>query len=129
MRGRALLLTMISATMAIGQTPAGTTGGASTTEMATPPPVSGMGYSTQVRSEMRSNYLRGGVAYTTSYIDNFMPDSGKAPIAETTISVMPTIEFDTTTTRQHVGVTYSPGFTFYRPSSALNQVDNTAAVE
>jgi hypothetical protein len=129
MRGQFLLYSMLSVTAVIAQAPQNTTGGTSSIQMATPPPVSGMSYPTQVKSEVRSNYLSGGIAYTTSYIDNFLPDSGNAPIAETTLSFLSTIALDATSARQHATLSYSPGFTLYRPSSALNEMDNTAAVD
>jgi hypothetical protein len=97
--------------------------------MATPPPVSGLNYATQLGSEVRRNYLRGGFTYSTSYIDNFLSNSGSTPVAETTISVLPMIALDASTARQHVVMTYSPGFTFYHPSSGLNEFDNAAAVD
>ena len=41
-----------------------------TSRMLTPPPVSGQSYPTVPTSEERSNYLRGGLAFTTAYTDN-----------------------------------------------------------
>ena len=41
-----------------------------TDRMLTPPPVSGQSYPTSVTSEERSNYLRGGLAFTSAYTDN-----------------------------------------------------------
>ena len=38
--------------------------------MQTPPQVSGQAYSTDLTSDERSNYVRGGVNFTTSYSDN-----------------------------------------------------------
>jgi hypothetical protein len=128
MRGRALLITVLLTTAAIAQERQSGARVASSTQMATPPPVSGMNYATQIGSEVRSNYLRGGLTYSTSYIDNYFAGSGSTPIAETTISVLPTIVLDASTVRQRAVVSYSPGFTFYRPSSGLNEVDNTALV-
>ena len=129
MRGQIILIAIFSATAAMAQAPQGNTEAAPTTQMATPPPVSGVNYATQVGFEVRRNYLRGGITYTTSYIDNYFANSGSTSVAETTISVLPTIAYDTTTARQHAVFTYSPGFTFYRPSSALNEVDNLATVD
>lgn len=90
--------------------------------MAIPPPVSGLAYATEVGAEVRSNYLSGGFMFTTSYIDNLYPGSG-TPIAETTYSILPTLDLDQTSSTRHITVTYSPGFTFYQPTSALNEVD------
>jgi hypothetical protein len=129
MHGKILLISMLSVVAGVAQAPLNTTGGATSTEMATPPPVSGMSYPTQVRSEVRSNYLRGGIVYTTSYIDKFTQDPGDTPIAETTLSFLPTLALDATSARQHATVSYSPGFTLYRPSSELSEMDNLAAVD
>jgi hypothetical protein len=127
MRGRALLFSMLLSAAAIAQAPPSATGVVPATPMATPPPVSGLNYTVQLGSEVRHNYLRGGVGFTTSYIDNYLTDSTSPPESETTISVLPSIAFDTATARQHVLVAYSPGFTFYQPSSQLNEVDNVVA--
>jgi len=94
-------------------------------EMITPPPVSGEAYSTEVGSETRSNYLRGGLIFETAYINNLYPGNG-TPISETTYSILPTISFDQTTARYRRRFTYSPGFIFYQPSSALNEIDHNA---
>ena len=123
MRGRVLLLTIFLATAVMAQAPPAAVG-----TMTTPSPVSGTGYATEVRSEMRSNYLRGGFTYSSSYIDNLYANSGSASLSEFTVSIMPSIAFDATTPRQHVDVSYSPGFTFYNPSNELNEVDNSATV-
>jgi hypothetical protein len=73
---------------------------------------------------MRSNYLRYGVTFNAGYIDNQFVGSGNDPIrGETTFSIRPTIAFDATSYRQHSTLLYSPGFTFYQPTSELNQTD------
>lgn len=131
MHGRILLIFMLTATaVAKPQVAPSATGGSDTsqTPMMTPPPVSGTSYPTEVGSEVRTNYMRGNINSTTAYINNFYPGTGSVPIAETTVSVISTIAYDTTTARRHMLVRYSPGFTFYRPTSALNEVDNSASV-
>ena len=122
---------MLATTAARPQVAPSATGGAPTTQtqMMTPPPVSGASYPTEVGAEVRTNYLRGGFTSTTSYVNNLYASSGSASIAETTVSVLPTIEYDATSARRHTMVSYSPGFTFYQPSSELNEVDNTAAID
>ncbi len=129
MRGQILFISTLLTSAVIAQAPPSATGAESTTQMATPPPVSGLSYAAQVGSEARHNYLRGGITYSTSYIDNFFANSGSEPVSETTMSILPTIALDASTERQHVVMTYSPGFTFYRPSSGLNEFDNAAAVD
>ncbi len=97
--------------------------------METPPAANGANYPIEVAAEMRSNYLLGGFIYNTSYIDNLYAGTGATAVAETTFTVLPTISLDQTLPRQRISLTYSPGFTFYQPSSALNEVDqylNTA---
>ncbi len=130
MRGRVLLILMLATTAARPQVAPSATGGSPTsqTQMMTPPSAGGAGYPTAVGAEVRTNYLRGGVTSTTAYVNNLYAGSGSTSIAETTVSVLPTIDFDSTTARRHAVVSYSPGFTFYQPSSELNEVDNTASV-
>ncbi len=106
--------------------PAPTVGGDD--QMATPPPVSGQAYPTEVGAEAQSNYLRGGLTFRSGYIDNFYAGSGGSPLSETTFSVLSTISFDQTTPRQHRMLSYSPGFTFYRPSSGLDETDQSAVL-
>lgn len=128
MPGRLYLLLLLATMPAWAQVTPSATGGPATTEMMTPPPASGANYPTAVGAEERSNYLRAGLTFDTAYIDNLYAGSNGTSLSETTFSVFPTIEFDSSTGRQHRAVTYSPGFTFYRPSSELNEVDNTASV-
>jgi hypothetical protein len=106
----------------------GDTNTSSSGEMMTPPPVSGQSYPTEVGSEEQSNYLRGGLVFDFSYIDNLYAGSSAA-LGEEIYSVLPTISLDQTRPRQHLSFTYSPGFTFYQPTSALNEVDQNARAE
>jgi hypothetical protein len=96
--------------------------------MLVPPPVSDSGYPTGVGAEKRSNFLRLGVTFRTGYIDNLYSGASSGTISETTYSIYPTIAFDQTTYRRDLSVSYNPGFTFYHPSSALNEVDQSASV-
>ena len=50
------------------------------------------------------------------------------PVSDMTYSVLPTIMLDQTTPRQHRALTYSAGFLFYDPTSALNSVQQNAGV-
>lgn len=99
---------------------------ADSSQMLVPPPVSGEAFPTAVRGETRSNYLRGGVNVSTAYIDNLYAGSGRGAISETIYTIRPTVAFDQTTERQQRTLSYSPGYTFYQPSSALNEVDQNA---
>ncbi|HEY1580401.1 MAG TPA: hypothetical protein VGF82_25345 [Terracidiphilus sp.] len=96
--------------------------------MLRPPPVSDGPSSNQVGAEEKSNYLRLGVQFRVAYIDNLFAGSSTGTISETTYSIYPTIAFDTATYRHQLTVSYNPGFTFYHPTSALNEVDQNATV-
>lgn len=89
-------------------------------QMLTPPPVSGEAYPTAVGSETRSNYLSAGLNVNTAYNDNVLGGGSTTPISDITYSISPTISLDKTTSRQHLTLTYAPGFTFYQHTSALN---------
>jgi hypothetical protein len=97
-------------------------------QMLVPPPVSIAGYSIQTVSETKSNYLRGGLDVSAAYIDNLYADSTAGTISETIFTFRPTISFDQTTEREHRTFTYSPGYTLYHPTGALNETDQNATV-
>lgn len=97
-------------------------------QMKTPPPVSGQSYPTQVTSEERSNYLRGGLAFTTAYTDNELGSIGGRPVSDVSYSVGPTLALDETRSRLHFVLTYAPGFTFYQRTSSRNEQDQNALV-
>jgi hypothetical protein len=124
-------LFMLVAIPAWGQVEPSASGGATTDgteEMMTPPAVSGQAYPTEVGAEEQSNYLRGGLVFDTSYVDNLYAGSPN-PISEEIYTLLPTISYDQTRTRQHISFTYRPGFTFYQPSSALNEVDQNLSAQ
>ena len=97
-------------------------------QMLVPPPVSGIAYPTMVGSEMRSNYLTAGFILNTAYDDNILAGGSAIPIRDISYSMWPTITFNVTTPRQQRMLTYSPGFTFYQHTSALNATDQNAAL-
>jgi hypothetical protein len=96
----------------------GTGGGA---QMQTPPMVSGQAYPTEVGTEARSNYLSGGISFQTAFDDNVLGASTSKPVSDVSYTILPTITFNQSTARQRRILSYSPGFTFYNPTSALNQ--------
>ena len=102
--------------------------GSSEDQMKTPPPVSGQSYPTQVTSEERSNYLRGGLAFTTAYTDNVLGSIGGKPVSDVSYSVGPTLALDETRSRLHFVLTYAPGFTFYQRTSSRSEQDQNASV-
>jgi hypothetical protein len=97
--------------------------------MATPPLVSGQSYPTASVSQERSNYLRGGLVFTTAYTDNAVGLVNGHPESDVSYSVAPTLAIDETTTRTHLVMTYAPGFTFYQHISSRNETDQNAAID
>ncbi len=96
--------------------------------MLTPPLVSGQAYPTTPTSEERSNYLRGGLAFTSAYTDNAIGSVAGYPVSDVSYSVAPFVALDETTARQHCILTYAPGFTFYQRESYLNEADQNASI-
>jgi len=99
---------------------------ATESEMQTPPPVSGQAYPTATGSETRSNYLRVGLSISTAYDDNVIPSTSAKPIGDFTYSIDPTFTLDQSTPRANRTLTYSPGFTLYQNTSALNAINQNA---
>ena len=96
--------------------------------MLTPPPVSGQTYPIAFASEERSNYLRGGMTFTSAYTDNAVVAVNGHPVSDISYSVAPTLALDGTTPRSHLLLTYAPGFTFYQRTSSRNEADQNGAV-
>jgi hypothetical protein len=96
--------------------------------MLTPPPVSGGAYPISFTSEERANYLRGGVTFNTAYSDNVLGATSATPVNDVSFSVWPTISLDKTTSRLHALLTYAPGFTFYKRTSAYNEADQNLSL-
>ena len=103
--------------------------GSSDDQMKTPPPVSGQPYPTQVTSEERSNYLRGGVAFTGAYTDNALGSLSTKPVSDESYSIGPTLALDETRSRLHFVLTYAPGFTFYQHTSSRNEADQNVSFD
>jgi hypothetical protein len=97
--------------------------------MLIPPAVSGQSYPTVSASQERSNYLRGGVVFTSAYSDNVLGPVNGHPESDVSYSVAPTLAIDETTTRTHLVMTYAPGFTFYQRTSSRNEVDQNASID
>src|SRR5438552_15883559 len=96
--------------------------------MVTPQPVSIEGYSMNFTSEgERSNYLRGGLTFGSSYSDNVSPSGGQ-PISDFSYSVWPFISLDQVRSRLSWDLSYSPGFTFYQKTTAFNESDHNLAL-
>lgn len=97
--------------------------------MITPPPVSGQTYPVALGSQERSNYLNGGLTFTSAYIDNLEGGLASHPISDISYSIAPRIAIDETTSRTHLDLAYAPGFTFYQRNSGFNEADQNAAIE
>jgi hypothetical protein len=93
------------------------------------PEVSGSFYPSSVASQARSNFLSGGVLFTTAYYDNLLTGETAKPVNAESYSIFPTIRLDQTTSRTHGSLAYSPGFSFYEPVTALNQVNQNAIAD
>ena len=96
--------------------------------MLTPAPISGQGYSMGFTSETRSNYLRGGLMFSTAYDTDATTGTNGQPISDVSYSIFPTISLDQTRSRLHWVFNYAPGFTFYQKTSSLNQADQNLGV-
>ena len=96
--------------------------------MQMPAPVSGEGYSMGFTSETRSNYVRGGLVFSTAYDSDATTGTNGQPISDVSYSIWPTISLDQTRSRLHWVFNYSPGFTFYQKTSSLNQADQNLGV-
>jgi hypothetical protein len=96
--------------------------------MLTPPPVSNKAYPAVVGSQLRSNYVAAGLVFNTAYNDNVLQGGSENPAGDVIYSFLPTITFDQTTARQHLGLLLSPGFTIYQHTSSLNAADLNLAL-
>lgn len=96
--------------------------------MQTPPPVSGASYPTSVGAETRSNYLGGGLMLNIAHGNNVIAVDNATPTSDTIYTISPTISLDKSTLRQHLSLTYSPGFTLYQNVSSLDTVAQSATI-
>lgn len=103
-------------------------GEAAAAQMLTPPPVSGLSYPSEVGADHITNYVQLGLTFAGSYVNNLYAGTTTKPLAEKTFSILPTISLDETRAIQHLRLTYHPGFTFYSPTSGLNEIDQSANV-
>ena len=101
---------------------------ANDSQMLVPPPVSAESYPTITGSEVRSNYLRTGVAVSSTYTDNLLGGISARPITDESYSILPFIALDQTTARLHSILKFNPGFTFYQRTSGRNQADENASL-
>jgi hypothetical protein len=97
--------------------------------MVTPAPVSGEGYSMGFTSETRSNYLRGGLMFSSAYDSEATIGTNGQPVSDVSYSIFPTISLDQTRSRLHWVLSYSPGYTFYQRNSSLDLASQSLAVD
>jgi hypothetical protein len=96
--------------------------------MLTPPPVSGQAYPLVTGEKARVNYLGLGVTGEVAYDDNLLAGYSNTPTSDEIYSIWPTITLDKSTLRVREQLNYSPGFTFYHPSSDFNETDQNASM-
>lgn len=120
-----LLFSTIPLSAQVVPSASGGSGSEDDSAMSTPPPVSGTPYAS---GDTRANYLDLGIGVAPAYTDNFLPSVTATPISETTVSIYPSIELDQSTTRHSERISYSPGFTFYEPSSTLDAFGQSASL-
>jgi len=102
------------------------------TRMLTPSLLSGSPYSATAGADLRKNVFKTGLTVTGAWLDNVFPgestsSAGQPPVADETVSFFPSFSYLRATPRQEATVDYSPGFTYYVPTSGLNS--NTSGLD
>ena len=95
-------------------------------QMMTPALLTGVPYPNEAGADERQNYLTAAVATEAAYIDNVLPGSTAVPVADATVSIVPSFALNKSTSRQRETFSYSPNFTFYTPTSQLNSINHSA---
>src|ERR1700730_20143 len=89
--------------------------------MATPSPVNVEGPSLAfVAEQEHTNYLRGGLSFSSAYDDGFVPST----VSDISYSVRPSVAIEHSGARLHWNLFYSPGFTFYSRNTSFIQSDH-----
>jgi hypothetical protein len=97
--------------------------------MSMPEQVSGRAYSMGFGAEQRSNFLSGGLIFTTAYDDNVFAGGELGTVSDTSFAIVPVIGISRTTPRTTSQINYGAGFTFYHPTTTLNSVNQNASVD
>jgi hypothetical protein len=125
-----ILVLLASSLPLLGQVDPSATGGSGETSddsyMTMPVAVSGGFYPTGVASQTRANFLTGGVIATAAYDDNVLSNGAAHPVGAEIYTIWPTLNMLIGTSRTQGMLSYSPGFTFYDPTSDLNSVTQSA---
>ena len=95
--------------------------------MMTPPPVSGQAYPVATGDEVRNNYLNLGITAVAGYDNNVAGGYSVIPESDMIYSIWPSVTLDKNTVRIREQFNYSPGFTFYVPTSLHNETDENAS--
>ncbi|HEX3741019.1 MAG TPA: hypothetical protein VHV29_15065 [Terriglobales bacterium] len=131
-RSSIFVLGLLMAVPVWSQTDANTTSGpspaASDSQMAVPAPISAQNSAGLPDAEARSNYLRTGLTFISSYSDNLLGGASTRPVGDESYSVMPYIALDETTSRLHSVLNFDPGFTFYQHTSDRNEADENGGL-
>ncbi|HEX4310740.1 MAG TPA: hypothetical protein VHZ25_11985 [Acidobacteriaceae bacterium] len=94
--------------------------------MLTPPPVSGQAFPVLTGAEERSNYLNLGVTANVAYDDNVEGGYTGVSKGDVIYSIWPSVSLNRDSLRVREIFNYSPGFTFYQPSTIFNASDQSA---
>lgn len=95
--------------------------------MTTPRLVTGELYPNVTGGEDRTNYVAGILRVEGAYTDNVLPTITATPIGDSTITVLPSFTFNRKTVRVKEDFTYDPAVTFYKNTSGLNAIDQSAS--
>ena len=95
-------------------------------QMMTPPLLSGTIYANMSGSDIQKNVLTTAVSVNAAYVDNVLPSDTSTPVADETYSIDPHVQFDRTTARHLMTLSYDPSYTFYTPTSVLDSFNQSA---
>ena len=96
--------------------------------MLTPPPVSGQTYPILTGSEERRNFMTLGATANVAYDDNVEGGYTGVSKGDMIYSLWPTISLNRSSARLREILNYSPGFTFYQPSTVFNAIREDTSV-
>lgn len=125
---KALCLTSVLLLPAVGvaQVNAPPAPAATDNTMQLPPPVSSVGIPTGIGANETPNLLRGSIAISGGYVSNLYPGTSVQTLNDAVFSLRPEVSLDRTVNRLHLGLQYTPTFTYYDPDSSLNSIDHNA---
>lgn len=97
------------------------------TQMALPPPVSGMPYATDVGAEARQNYMRIGLTTGGGYVRNLDPRGGAIGqnVNETMYLIEPDFQMNRSSTRFQSRIVYRPSFSWYQVPKVVSTTDQS----